>query len=123
MSPRDYLQPWKLVTLFVGLGLLLAGSRHYQFQDWDVGISLIMGVMTYVFAPWSVRLLLKRQWRMIPLITILYWLTVDGVYVAYNEMRGHWYLREANFWASSALYWLCGVIWMPYGSLRNIVRC
>ena len=55
MLTRDLVQPWKVVTLLAGLGLLVAGSHYYQFQDWDIGISLIMGVMAYVFAPWSVR--------------------------------------------------------------------
>lgn len=116
----DYLQPWKLATLAIGLALLIAGAFYYQFQDWDIGISLIMGVMAYLFAPWSVRALLARHWRKLPLILFLYWLTVDGVYVGYNELLGHWYVREANFWCSTTLYWLCGVIWMPLGPLRAL---
>ena len=48
---NDYLRPWKLVTLALGLGLLIAGSIYYQFEDWDVGISLIMGTLTYLFTP------------------------------------------------------------------------
>ena len=116
----DYRQPWKVVTLLIGLGLLVAGSFYYQFQDWDIGISLIMGVMAYVFAPWSVRALIARQWSKLPLILFFYWLTVDGVYVGYNELLGHWYVREANFWASTTLYWLCGVIWMPMGPIRKL---
>jgi hypothetical protein len=120
MWVRDYLQPWKLASLMFGLVLLIAGSGYYQFQDWDVGISLIMGGMAYVFAPWSVRALIARQWSKLPLILFLYWLTVDGVYVGYNEMLGHWYVRDANFWASTTLYWLCGVIWMPIGALRDL---
>lgn len=121
MSMRDYLQPWKLVTLAIGLALLCTGSFYYRFQDWDLGISLIMGIMAYVFAPWSVRALLRRRWQQLPLILFLYWLTVDGVYVGYNELLGHWYLREANFWASTTLYWLCGQLWMPQGPLREMI--
>ena len=120
MLTRDLVQPWKVVTLLAGLGLLVAGSHYYQFQDWDIGISLIMGVMAYVFAPWSVRALIARQWQKLLLIIFLYWLTVDGIYVGYNELLGHWYVREANFWASTTLYWLCGVIWMPTGPLREL---
>ncbi len=111
------LRQWKLITLAIGLALLIAGSFYYQFQDWDVGISLIMGVMAYLFAPWSVRALIARQWSKLPLILFLYWLTVDGVYVGYNELLGNWYVRDANFLVSTTLYWLCGVIWFYDGPL------
>lgn len=119
---QDLRQPWKLVTLAVGLSLLVAGSYYYELQDWDVGISLLMGVMAYVFAPWSVRTLIRRDWRKLPLILFLYWLTVDGVYVGYNELLGHWHVREANFYASSCLYWLCGLIWLHVGPLSKSYR-
>lgn len=51
---REYLRPWKLFSLALGLGWLIWGAFHYQFQDWDVGISLIMGGLAYGLAPWSV---------------------------------------------------------------------
>ena len=118
---ESLLQPWKLVTLGIGLGLLVAGSFHYDFADWDVGISLLMGVMAYVFAPWSVRALVRKEWRKLPLILFLYWLTVDGVYVGYNELLGRWYVREANFYATSCLYWLCGFVWLHRGPFRDVL--
>lgn len=116
------LRPWKLTTLAIGLALLIAGAFYYQFQDWDIGISLIMGIMAYVFAPWSVRALIARQWSKLPLVLFLYWLAVDGVYVGYNELLGRWYVREANFWCSTTLYWLCGVIWFYDGPLLEPTR-
>ena len=117
-----FLRPWKLLSLAAGLSFLIGGSYYYRFEDWDVGISLLMGIMTYLFAPWSVRMLVLQQWRWLPVVLFLYWLTVDGAYVAYNEYFGHWYVREANFYASSCLYWLCGFIWLHDGPLRELFR-
>lgn len=107
---QEITRPWKLLSLAAGLASLIAGAFYYDFQDWDVGISILMGVMAYLFAPWSVRTLVRRQWRRLPLIVFLYWLTVDGIYVRYNALLDHWYVREANFYASTCLYLLCGLI-------------
>lgn len=70
---QDLRQPWKLVTLGAGLSLLVAGSYYYEFQDWDVGISLLMGVLAYLFAPWSVRMLIRREWRKLLILSALCW--------------------------------------------------
>lgn len=115
----DLLQAWKLVTLGAGLAGLLWGAQYYQFADWDAGISILMGLMAYVFAPWSVRSLYQRLWHRLPLILFFYWLTVDGIYVGYNTLLGHWYIRDANFYASSCLYWLCGFIWFHEASAEG----
>lgn len=32
---REYLRPWKLFTLALGIGLLIAGSFYYRAPDWD----------------------------------------------------------------------------------------
>ena len=101
---------------------LIWGVFYYQFEDWDLGISLIMGTMAYLFAPWSVSVFATRQWNRVPLSLFLAWLTVDGVYVGYSEWMGHWYPRLENFYASSCLYLLCGFIWLYKGDMRAIWR-
>ena len=62
----DYLRPWKLLSLAIGIALLLAGSVLTPAPDWDVGISLIMAGFTYLFAGWSMRVVLQRRWRQWP---------------------------------------------------------
>lgn len=119
---REYLRPWKLFSLALGLGWLIWGAFHYQFQDWDVGISLIMGGLAYGLAPWSVWVFVERRWALMPLATFAAWFTIDGVYVLYNELLGHWYLRQENFYASSCLYLLCGFGWMYRGDLYSLLQ-
>ena len=125
IRPAEFLRPWKLLSLRAGIGLLIIGSFHYQAPDWDIPISLIMGVLAYLTAPWSVRVLMERRWQCFPLMLFLTWFTVDGCYALY------WYsqdpvalelMREANFFASLSLYGICGVIWLYRGSLSELLN-
>lgn len=122
-------RPWKLASLAVGLTWLIYGARHYQLADWDVGVSLLMGLLTYLFAPWSVRVILLclRDFSRDSLFWIaaslaVAWFVVDGVYVAYHGVVGNMMFRMENFLASSALYFLAGSIWLYKGSVRDFSR-
>ncbi len=93
ISLHDYGRPWKLFTLACGIALLIAGSYWQPAPDWDVPISLIMGVGTYFCAPVSTRIVARRRWKLLPLALFLLWLCVDGVYWAYwswGEIRRPW---------------------------------
>jgi hypothetical protein len=120
----EYLRPWKLVSLAVGLALLILGAMTGQAIDWDIPISLIMAALAYLTAPWSLRVLLERRWRSWPLMMLVVWFSVDGCYWLYwrsvNPMALE-HMRSANFPASLALYGLCGAIWMYRGSLRELL--
>ena len=121
----EYLRPWKLVTLALGVALLILGSFYYQAPDWDIPISFIMAIFTYLTAPWSLRVILERKWSHWPGMLFVTWFTVDGCYAIY------WYLkdpvalemmREANFFASLSLYGMCGIVWLYRGSLGQLLR-
>jgi hypothetical protein len=115
-------RPWKLATLAVGIGLLLLGAELTPAPDWDVPISFIMGFLAYATAPWSLRVLLKRKWRALPLALFLTWFTVDGCYALYWSLKNPAVLalmRDANFPASLSLYGICGLGWLYQGSLHQ----
>jgi hypothetical protein len=112
---KNYLHPWNLTTLAIGIALLIVGRYYYNAMDWDVPISLIMAALAYAFATWSLRVVLERQWRMLPLALLATWFTIDGSYAIY------WYfvdpvalemMRGANFPASLALYGACAIVWL-----------
>jgi len=120
---REYLRPWKLAALAAGVALLVAGSFYYQAPDWDIPISLIMAFFAYLTAPWSLRVMVERRWRLWPAMLVATWFTVDGCYWLYWRARDPWALemmREANFPASLSLYWMCGLVWYYRGSLREL---
>lgn len=120
---REYLRPWKLVTLALGIALLVLGSFYYEAPDWDIPISLIMAVLAYVAAPWSLRVIVERRWRLWPAMLFVTWITVDGSYWLYWHFKNPVALelmRDANFLASLSLYGICGLIWFYRGSLRQL---
>jgi len=119
----EYFRPWKLVTLAIGIALLIAGAFHYEAMDWDVPISFIMAILTYLTAPWSLRVLIERRWREWPLMLFFTWFTVDGCYAIYWHFKNPValeFMRDANFFASLSLYGICGVLWLYQGSLKEV---
>jgi hypothetical protein len=119
----EYKRPWKLFTLICGISLLIVGAYLTPAPDWDVPVSLIMAILTYLTAPWGMRVLLTRDWKFWPLMLFWMWFSVDGAYAVY------WYfkdpaalelMRSANFPASLSLYGLCGIIWLYQGSLKQL---
>ena len=116
----EYLRPWKLSTLALGIALLVIGSRMNIAPDWDIPISFIMALLAYLTAPWSLRVLLERRWRLLPLALLATWFTVDGCYALYWHFANPAVLalmRAYNFPASLALYGLCGLLWLYRGGL------
>jgi len=122
-DPSEYARPWKLGTLSIGIALLIAGSFYFRSPDWDIPISLIMALLAYLTAPWSIRVILDRRWKLWPAMLFATWFTIDGSYWLYWRFRNPLALhmmREANFLASLSLYGICGVIWLYRGSLRQL---
>lgn len=122
---HEYIRPWKLVTLIIGISLLILGSYYYPSPDWDIPISFIMGALAYLTAPWSLRVIVKRRWKYIPLMLFYTWFTVDGcywLYWSYKNPAALDLMRAANFPASLSLYGICGLIWYFEGSLKELFR-
>ena len=119
----EYLRPWKLFTLAAGIVLLVIGALLEIAPDWDIAISFIMALLAYLTAPWSLRVLIERRWRLLPLALLATWFTVDGCYVLYWHFRNPRALelmRAYNFPASLGLYGLCGVLWLYRGTLAEL---
>ena len=122
---QEYLRPWKLATLALGMALLIVGSYFTPAPDWDVPISLIMALLAYLTAPWSLRVIVERRWRWWPLMLFATWFTVDGCYWIYWHFKNPVALdmmREVNFPASLSLYAMCGLVWYYRGSARQALR-
>lgn len=118
----EYKRPWKLLAFAIGLSLLIIGSFYYDAPDWDIPISIIMATITYFAAPWSMRVILERQWKLFPAMLFITWFAVDGCYWIYWSLENPdaLQMRDVNFPASLSLYGICGVIWLYQGSLNDL---
>lgn len=118
----EYLRPWKLVTLMFGMMFLFAGAIWSGLPDWDLAISILMGLAAYLTAAPSLRVVLEHRWRQAPLALFWAWFTVDGIYIVYWGLLDPAMmteLRHANAAASSALYIACGLVWYPRDTFRG----
>lgn len=121
---KEFARPWKLTTLLLGIALLIAGSFYNEAPDWDIPISLIMAVLAYLTAPWSLRVIVERRWTLWPAMLLATWFTVDGSYWIYWHFKNPAALilmRDVNFLASLVLYGMCGVLWYYRGSLHDLL--
>jgi len=116
--------PWKLVTFVIGLSLLVVGSFVVSAPDWDIPISIFMAAFTYLTAGWSMHVLVERRWHDWPFMLLLTWWCVDGCYALYwwlVDPQALMLMRDANWPASLALYWICGLVWFWNGTLLELL--
>ena len=76
-------------------------------------IVFIMGICAYVCAPWTVRALVYRRWKWLPVAFLLMWVSIDGVYSLYWWCRGFDALqifRGANAIYCLPLYFVLGFV-------------
>lgn len=126
---RELRRPWKLITFMLGMGWLFYGAIFYGIGDWDIGISIIMGTLTYLLAPWSVFMIVnalryRPHWWWLHILSALIpaLLVVDTSYVIYHSLAGNAMYRDANFRASISLYFLAGVAWLYRGSQSDFLK-
>ena len=121
---KEYKRPWKLLTLFIGISLLIIGSFYYQAPDWDIPISFIMAFFTYLTASWSMHVVVERRWEWFPLMLFYTWFSIDGCYWIYWHLKNPTVLalmRDANFFASLSLYGICGLVWYYEGTAKQFI--
>ena len=126
---RELLRPWKLITFCIAMALLLYGAIFFGIKDWDIGVTVLMGGLTYLMAPWSVYVLLSairyrpRYWYLHIIAAVVAGIfVVDWVYMAYHGAVGNPTYRDANFYASTPLYFLAGAVWLYRGSVKDFLE-
>lgn len=121
-SLMEFLRPWKLLSFAIGLGLLIVGSRLTALPDWNIPVSIIMAIATYLSSSWVVRVFITRRWNLMPAALLTAWGTIYGCYVGYwnfadpavGSMLPGLAIAEVAF-----LYVLCGFVWLYQGSLKE----
>lgn len=126
---NEYLRIWKIAYLIIGISFLMVGSFLANMPDWDMGISLIMALMTYFLSPISGSIFLSLHYKKIDkfkvfyiCVALIFWvLSVDFSYVFYNQHFHHPYYRATNFFASTFLYLICSLILSFRGTLKEFL--
>lgn len=120
---KELRRPLRLASLAVGIALLIAGSIWLPSDDWDVPICFIMGIPSYVLAPWVFRQVYYFRWRWLVPAAVALWFTIDGSYSAYWWLRGFDALlvfRPANYFYCIWIFWICGILWnLDYANARS----
>lgn len=123
----EWKRPWKLFFLTIGMSWLIYGALFWDYPDWDIGVSLIMGILTYLFSSWSLSLMIKvfkkkPKYSLFYIIIVLltYWFCVDGSYYLWHTYAHNRMFRYENFVASSYLYFLASTIWLYKGTLKEL---
>ncbi len=122
MNLKPYLKfifaPWKFLTFLAGTLLLILASFYANDPTWDVGCSILMGVLTYLTAPWvfgTIYRSFKIRFSLISFLLALFFLyfSASASYDLYNFIKlGH--IPESSFenaMISSVLYLLGGILW------------
>jgi hypothetical protein len=125
---RELYRPWKLLSFIIAMGLLLYGALNFDIADWDIGVTLIMGGLTYLMAPWSVHIILSairyrpHLWYLQIIAALAAGLfVVDWVYMLYHSLMENQTYRDANFNASAPLFFLAGTVGLFRGSLVELI--
>ena len=127
---RNLLRPWKATTFLLGTSFFVWGALYYQLPTWDVGVSVLMSVACYLFAPWAVsmgmeavRWRIGRWWARLLLSVVLVYLVGSGSYEVYNTVRMgmHPVTYWENLFFSLPVTIIAGVVWRFDGSLRALL--
>ena len=119
---REAFRPHKLIVLYLGLGILLAGANHpaTAAPDWTAATSISMALATHFLAPWSVDTVMRLRWRWMPLAAFFAWLTVDGVWMlSIDGSDAAWGMRSGQWQCSLCLFSIYGLLLRGKGTLRE----
>ncbi len=128
---KELLRPWKLATFSVALSYYVWGAHYYRMPTWDVPVSVIMSLLTYVFAPWVVNLLFylikerpkKSGWKLIACFLVTY-ICASGSYEVYHMTVGigfHPPTYWVNLYYSTLIFIAAGMFWRFEGTLWELL--
>lgn len=111
---------WKNFTFLVGLSWLIYGAMYFEYPDWDIPISLLMSLSTYLTADHFIRAIKTKSYSKIALFSFGAWWSIDGVYWLYWSLVEKTAMIREGQWAMSAcLYLLCGFVWIAFDYAKH----
>lgn len=112
-------QWWKNSTFLVGLFGLILGALYLDYPDWDIRVSILMALSTYLTADKFILAIKQKSYSKVALLTLGAWWSIDGVYWLYWSLVDTTVMiREGQWSASLCLYLLCGLVWVSFDPER-----
>jgi hypothetical protein len=126
---RYLLKPWKVTTFVLAAAGLAIMAPYTGDPTWDYYDALLMAVLTFITAPWSVgtvyRFLKRMESAKALFVALCAWfLSASWCYDLYLVVRDGTYPSTwfANLVASSILYILAGMLWnLEWRAGRGVV--
>lgn len=128
----ELFRPWKLITFSMALGFYIWGAFFYRLPTWDVPVSIIMSLLTYIFAPWVVKTLLylyedrPKQWKSKLFVCLLVtYICASGSYELYHMTIGIGYHPPTywqNLYYSTLLFLAAGLFWKFEGTAGQLLK-
>lgn len=110
---RFLLRPWKVGTFVLATAALAGMAPYTGDPTWDYADSVIMATLTFLTAPWALRVLWRREgWTMLPAL-VAWYVSASLSYDLYLLWRDGYYpvLWFENLVCSGFLYLCGGLIW------------
>jgi len=125
---RRLMRPWKIVTFILGTAFFIWGAHAFDAPTWDMPVSIIMSVVTFLLAPWSVDQLVlgvrRRGGQRLRLAAGLAGIYVcgSGSYEVYHLIWSGWHPPTywENFFFSIPTAIVAGMIWRVNMSVAEV---
>ena len=126
---RRLLRPWKLVSFALGTAFFIWGADAFDAPTWDVPVSVLMSVATFLLAPWSIDQALiglrhrggRQRLRLLVGAAGIY-CCGSGSYEIYHLIHSGWhpptYWENLFFSVPTAI--VAGMLWRLDLSLREL---
>lgn len=128
---QELFRPWKLISFSGAVGYYIWGAYYYKCPTWDVPVSIIMSVLTYALAPWTVKSLYyliqsrPKYWflKLLICVSVIY-ACASASYELYNWWHlGYWPPPTywVNLWYSTCAFLAAGILWKFEGTLKELL--
>lgn len=109
---------WKLISFILATVLISSVSKFAHDPTWDIGVSVLMSILTYLTSPFAVKsiydgIITKKITQSLVVSFIFIYLSSVGSYDFYNYVL-YGFIPESNIenvFISVPIYLLAGIFW------------
>jgi len=114
---RFLTERWKVVTFLIATAIITLAAPYSGDPTWDYADSIIISVLTFIFAPWSVAIIVRcvraRNWGAKLFVALCLFMVPIWAYDLYILFRDQMYppTWQSNIPISGAIVLSAGLFW------------